>query len=81
MQNSNCSEYTLTAINAAISAGNYLRQGFRTQMNISNKEGRHNLVTEYDTNSEKKIISFIKELYPTHSFIAEESGNTNGSQS
>jgi len=81
MPNTNYSEYTVTAINAAISAGDYLRQGFRTQMEISNKEGRHNLVTKYDTNSEKKIITFIKELYPNHSFIAEESGTSDGNQS
>ncbi len=81
MQEANHSEYTLAAINAAISAGNYLRQGFRTQMEVSNKEGRHNLVTEYDTNSEKKIISFIKDLYPDHDFIAEESGIIDSNQS
>lgn len=74
MQNTNHSQYTIVAIHAAISAGNYLRQGFRTQMEVSNKEGVHNLVTEHDIFAEKKIISFIQSHYPDHAFIAEESG-------
>jgi len=74
MENGLYAEYTLTAVHAAISSGNYLRQGFRTQMEISNKGEKHNLVTEYDIGSEKRIIGFIKEHYPTHNFLAEESG-------
>ncbi|PIS00877.1 MAG: inositol monophosphatase [Chlamydiae bacterium CG10_big_fil_rev_8_21_14_0_10_35_9] len=70
------SRYTYIAIQAAISAGNYLRQGFRTQFEVASKEGKHNLVTEYDLGAEKKIISFIKENFPEHGFLAEESGAT-----
>lgn len=71
------SDYTLVAISAAISAGNVLRQGFRTQFQISSKKGRYNLVTEYDLKVEKMIIRFIKDRFPNHQFLAEESGHTN----
>lgn len=74
MDNTRYSEYALTAINAAMLAGNYLRQGFQTSMDIGYKEGKHNLVTNYDIGAEKKIIEYIKKSYPNHTFLAEESG-------
>lgn len=70
------SHITLVAIEAALQAGGLLRQGFGTQFSISSKEGRHNLVTEYDHRSEKLIIDFIKENIPNSFFLAEESGST-----
>lgn len=41
---------------------------------ISNKEGINNLVTEADHASEKAIFSVIKEAYPDHFILSEESG-------
>ncbi len=64
------------AKNAALLAGEILMEGFGTNYKIMNKEGRNNLVTEYDIKSEKAIIDYIKSKYPDHSFLAEESGNT-----
>ncbi len=61
---------------AAIIAGDILMEGFGTNFKIHNKEGRNNLVTEYDFKSEKAIIEFLSNKYPTHSFLAEESGHT-----
>ncbi len=58
----------------ALSAGAILREGFGGSFSIANKEGRHNLVTEYDHRSEDCIISAIHSQYPEHSFLAEESG-------
>ncbi len=41
---------------------------------ISNKEGINNLVTEVDHASEKAIIEVIKQNYPDHNILTEESG-------
>lgn len=64
------------AIEAAHKAGAILKQGFGSSFAISSKEGRHNLVTEYDTAAEQAIITHIQSVYSTHSFLAEESGAT-----
>lgn len=68
------SHLTLIAIDAALQAGDILRQGFGTSFQISKKEGKHNLVTEYDHLAEKHIISFLKQHVPDSQFLAEESG-------
>ena len=70
------SHITLIAIEAALLAGELLRQGFGTHFSISSKEGKHNLVTEYDHKSEKTIIEFIRLNVPGSHFLAEESGST-----
>lgn len=70
------SHLTLIACEAALHAGEILRHGFGTSFSISNKEGRHNLVTEYDYLAEKAIISFIQEQVPNSCFLAEESGES-----
>lgn len=68
------SSLTFTAIQAALKAGEILRRGFGTSYEITAKPGRQNFVTEYDKASEACIISFIQEQFPSHSFLAEESG-------
>ncbi len=70
------SHVTLIAIEAALLAGEVLRQGFGTHFSISSKEGQHNLVTEYDHRSEKTILDFIQQHVKDSSFLAEESGNS-----
>ncbi len=65
-----------TAKSAARIAGDILKEGFGTTFKIDNKQGRNNLVTEYDYASEKAIINHIKSKYPNHKFLAEESGST-----
>ncbi len=65
-----------TAVEAARRAGGLLRQGFGTSFAISSKEGKHNLVTEYDQAAEKAIIECIAGTFPSHTFLAEESGAT-----
>lgn len=64
------------SIKAAYKAGEQLRQGFGTSFNIVSKAGKNNLVTEYDHIAEDIIIGMIKEKYPDHEFLAEESGKT-----
>jgi myo-inositol-1(or 4)-monophosphatase len=63
------------AINAARSAGRIIiRHVDRIeQVNITAK-GRNDLVTEVDKLAEQEIIHQIHKAYPSHSIIAEESG-------
>lgn len=67
-------EITNIAIKAALDAGKILKEGFGTSFEISSKEGKNNLVTEYDKKSEALIIDTIKSNFPNHYFLAEESG-------
>lgn len=69
------------AKNAALLAGKILKNGFGTSFTIKSKEGRHNLVTEFDYLSENTIIEFIKKEIPDSVFLAEESGLTQNSKS
>lgn len=70
------SDITLINMEAALLAGEILKTGFGSHFSISSKEGKHNLVTEYDFKSEKAIIEFIKSHFPASHFLAEESGNS-----
>jgi myo-inositol-1(or 4)-monophosphatase len=70
------SDKTLIAIEAALQAGEILRQGYGTSFSITQKEGKHNLVTEYDHKAEKSILTFLKTHVPDSHFLAEESGAT-----
>jgi myo-inositol-1(or 4)-monophosphatase len=74
-------ELTFVAIQAALSAGTLLRQGFGTEFEIELKQGKQNLVTEYDKSSEKSIISTIFQHFPGHAILAEESGEMHKGQS
>lgn len=47
---------------------------FNKDFKISNKEGVNNLVTEADYASEKAIVEVIKDSFPDHQILAEESG-------
>ena len=64
------------AVEAALGAGKILLEGFGNVREISNKEGKNNIVTEYDKKSENFIIDFIAKKFPEHIFLAEESGCT-----
>jgi myo-inositol-1(or 4)-monophosphatase len=65
---------TLTAIDAALAAGELLRKGFGTTYKVAFKPGILNYVTEYDHLSERCIIETIQNKFPTHAFLCEESG-------
>jgi myo-inositol-1(or 4)-monophosphatase len=62
------------ATQAALQAGEILRQGFGTEYQITSKPGRQNIVTQYDHASEKAIIETIRSHFPTHTILAEEGG-------
>lgn len=70
------SHFTLIGIEAALQAGEILREGFGTVFSIERKSGRHNLVTEYDHLAEESILSFLQTHCPDAEFLAEESGST-----
>ncbi len=68
---------TQAAVEAAMQAGEILRQGFGTHFSITSKTfGTQNLVTEYDHRSEKIILELLKARFPASHFLAEESGET-----
>ncbi|MFZ9299361.1 MAG: inositol monophosphatase family protein [Chitinophagaceae bacterium] len=52
-------------------------QGFK----INSKDGRNDLVTEADHASEKKIMGIIRESFPDHYILTEESGDLPSSSS
>lgn len=62
------------ALQVALQSGEMLRKKFGTGIEISSKEGKHNLVTECDKASEKMIIETIHKSFPHHAILAEESG-------
>jgi len=66
----------LAAIQAAMQAGNLLKSGYGSAFEICCKPGPHNLVTVYDSSAESIIINTIKQRFPTHAFLAEESGSS-----
>ena len=70
------SDLTLLAVEAALLAGDILRQGYGTRFSVRSKEGVHNLVTEYDTKAESAIIDFLSKHARGSRFLAEESGET-----
>ena len=74
IQKNDFSKITLVAVEAALKAAEILKKGFRNTLEIKKKEGKHNLVTQYDLLSEKTIISCIKEKFPDHSILCEEEG-------
>ncbi|MFP4528224.1 MAG: inositol monophosphatase family protein [Candidatus Kapaibacterium sp.] len=74
MKTTDIEKFADIALAAALRAGDELKKGFGTAFEIGSKEGRNNLVTEYDHRSEEIIIDYIKREFPDHKFLAEESG-------
>jgi myo-inositol-1(or 4)-monophosphatase len=64
-----------TLINATEAGARVLQHYFASKnLQISNKEGINNLVTEADHASEKAIMDTIKEQFPDHFILSEEAG-------
>jgi len=59
---------------AAIEAGEIQLSYFGKNKQIYHKAGENDLVTDADKLSEKKILSLIKENFPSHNILAEEGG-------
>jgi myo-inositol-1(or 4)-monophosphatase len=64
-------------VRAAYRAGRLLNQHFGQALHIT-KKGAIDLVTEADLASEKIIVETIKEVFPDHAVLAEESGALQG---
>ncbi|MBL0322684.1 MAG: inositol monophosphatase [Ignavibacteria bacterium] len=75
------SQLLRSAVDAAHAAGEILREGFGTAVTSRSKEGRHNLVTEFDLRCEDTIIAMLRSATPTASFLAEESGGSDNDDS
>uniref|UniRef100_A0A8C8VHD2 Inositol-1-monophosphatase n=1 Tax=Pelusios castaneus TaxID=367368 RepID=A0A8C8VHD2_9SAUR len=65
-----CMDYAVTL---ARKAGEVVREALKEEISIMIKSSPADLVTVTDQKVEKMIISSIKEKYPSHSFIGEES--------
>ena len=63
-----------TAIKAAKEAGKIILSYYSKNVNAISKGSTYNLVTKADIASENKIISIIKDKFPGHSILTEESG-------
>ena len=74
-----CTDELLTiALTAAKTSGDILLSGFGSAVSHESKEGRHNLVTEYDFRSEANIIDVLRSYTPDATIITEESGHHTG---
>jgi myo-inositol-1(or 4)-monophosphatase len=63
-----------TLIEAVQAGAKELKKYFDGDFKISHKEGINNLVTEADHASETAIINIIKNKFPDHQILAEETG-------
>jgi myo-inositol-1(or 4)-monophosphatase len=63
-----------TLLTATQAAASVMKEYFDKAFTVSNKEGINNLVTEVDHKSEEVIFSIIKENFPDHFILSEESG-------
>jgi myo-inositol-1(or 4)-monophosphatase len=67
------SEFEVFAINTATSAGEVLISYYGSIDHVDNKSTEIDLLTRADLESEKLIISAIKNTFPNHDIISEES--------
>lgn len=65
--------YKEVLIEATKAGANQLQQFFNKKFSISHKEGINNLVTEADFASDKAIKKVIKDAFPDHGIVSEES--------
>ena len=63
-----------TLIKAAEAGAQQIKHYFNGAFIISHKEGMNNLVTEADHAAEKAIIEVIRQEYPDHFILSEETG-------
>ncbi|OMO76932.1 Inositol monophosphatase [Corchorus capsularis] len=63
--------FLATAIDAAKKAGEIIRKGFYQTKHVEHK-GQVDLVTETDKSCEDTVFNHLKEHYPSHKFIGEE---------
>ncbi|KAA3489003.1 inositol-phosphate phosphatase-like isoform X1 [Gossypium australe] len=64
-------EFLATAVDAAKKAGEIIRKGFYQTKHVEHK-GQVDLVTETDKACEDLVFNHLKQHYPSHKFIGEE---------
>ncbi|XP_057537698.1 inositol monophosphatase isoform X2 [Amaranthus tricolor] len=64
-------DFLATAVDAAKKAGEVIRKGFYQTKNVEHK-GQVDLVTETDKACEDLVFNHLKQHYPDHKFIGEE---------
>lgn len=67
-------KYLEVALEAAKTGGEILENGYGSLFEVKTKEGRNNLVTEFDFKSEKAIKKCIHNYFPEHEILGEEFG-------
>ncbi len=65
-------------VELAHQAGAVLREGYGTAVEARGKDGRHNLVTEYDIRVEGLLFEGLRDLVPGSAFLGEEGGAVEG---
>ena len=73
MSGENLDDFFEAAKEAAQSVGGIIRRAFAQEKSVSTKIGFADLVTETDKKVEGLIIGQLRNKFPTHSFIGEES--------
>ena len=65
---------TAVAEQAAIKTGAFLRKAYAGVVEKKSKTSFHDIVTVCDTQSEEFIFSILKNAFPSHAFLGEETG-------
>ncbi|CAF1561577.1 unnamed protein product [Rotaria sordida] len=65
--------YYKTILNLVSLAGKIVCEGFAITKQVKTKDGAADLVTEFDQRVEEVLIKNLREKFPTHKFIGEES--------
>ncbi|UJR22081.1 hypothetical protein I4U23_025147 [Adineta vaga] len=65
--------YYRTVLDLASLAGKVVIEGFSITKRVETKSGAADLVTEFDQRVEEILIKSLREKFPTHKFIGEES--------
>ncbi|PSQ16949.1 inositol monophosphatase [Halobacteriales archaeon QS_8_69_26] len=66
-----------TAVEAVRAGGDYLREAFRGS-DADAEYGPHDVESEADRESERRVLSVVREAFPDHRITAEESGEHAG---
>lgn len=69
-----CPMLKATLLKATQAGGQVLQQYFNGPLQVSSKSTVNDLVTEADKNAETAIFSVIRETFPQHFILSEESG-------
>lgn len=64
-----------TLLKAALESGKLMKEFSSKQFTINSKDSLNDLVTEVDHASEKLIMGIIREQFPEHHILTEESGD------